>query len=262
LLEKIPIALIALAFSFPLAAQTLDAHGPGISDRPAPRALTLEDLYAEATVVDSALSPSGRYLAIIVRSPADDQLVVVDIKTSERTLAQRAAVDEAGGRSEMRMSAVYWKTDERLLFRLQIAAKSEDYAIVGKKGVKLGQRLFSVKRDGTGVVQLLGRVRDTALEGAFDLGRMVAELPQDPKHVMMTVSGFSGTSLYQADVETGQGDQVELPSESVVAGPEPGVRSSSKSSSSSAAGSSTPRSARSVFRAVTASSSRSCSSTS
>ena len=57
--RKISIALIALAVSFPLAAQTLDAHGPGISDKPAPRALTLEDLYAEATVVDSAISPSA-----------------------------------------------------------------------------------------------------------------------------------------------------------------------------------------------------------
>lgn len=214
MLRSTSIALLALAVPVLAPAQAPDTQGPGITQPR--RALSLEDLYAEYTVVDSALSPSGRYLAIIVRSAADDQLFVLDIETSERTLAQRAAIDEAGARSEMRMSAVYWKTDERLLFRLQISAKSEDYAVVGKKGAKLGQRLFSVKRDGTGVVQLLGRVRDTALEGAFDLGHIVAELPHDPKHVMMTVSGFNGTSLYRADVETGQGDQVEVPSESVV----------------------------------------------
>jgi pimeloyl-ACP methyl ester carboxylesterase len=208
-------ALVALALSNPAWPQALDTQGPGITTQPR-LAPTLETLYAEYTVVDSALSPSGRYLALIVRSPADDQLMVVDLETSERTLAQRVAIDEAGSRSEMRMSAALWKSDERLLFRLQIAPKGEDYAVVGTKGVKLGQRLFSVKRDGSGVVQLLGRVRDTALEGAFDLGRLVALLPQDPHHVMMAVTGFSGTSLYRADVETGQGQQIEMPSESVV----------------------------------------------
>jgi hypothetical protein len=146
LLRSTSIALLALAVPVLAPAQALDTQGPGVTQPR--RALSLEDLYAEYTVVDSALSPSGRYLAIIVRSAADDQLFVLDIETSERTLAQRAAIDEAGARSEMRMSAVYWKTDERLLFRLQVSAKSEDYAVVGKKGAKLGQRWS--RSNGTG----------------------------------------------------------------------------------------------------------------
>ena len=39
---------------------------------------SLDDLYSELNIVDTAISPSGRYLAIIVRRPTDDTLAVLD----------------------------------------------------------------------------------------------------------------------------------------------------------------------------------------
>ena len=63
---------------------------------------------------------------------------------------------------------------------------------------------------------MLGDNRNAALEGAFDLGAIRSFLPKDPNHILMELDGFNGRSLFKVDLETGRGEQMERPSESVV----------------------------------------------
>jgi dipeptidyl aminopeptidase/acylaminoacyl peptidase len=201
-------AALLLCMAAPCLAQ--DAARPL---RPA----TLDDLYSEVEVVDAAVSTSGRYLAVILRRDNFDNLLVVDIDTGEQTLVQRVGVDEIGEGLVIHMITVYWKSDDRMLLRTRVRPEDPLRFRFGQSGKtwKLGDRLFAVDRTGQ-TVALLGENRNAALRGAFDLSDIVSFLPNDPKHVLMLVDGFEGRSLFKVDIETGLGEQVERPSESVV----------------------------------------------
>jgi dipeptidyl aminopeptidase/acylaminoacyl peptidase len=184
----------------------------------APKLPSLDDLYSELNIVDTAISPSGRYLAIIVRRPTDDTLAVMDLQTNEKKALQRVKPGDLGAKLVMHMATVYWKSDDRLMFRVSV--RPEDDAILSpaatSKIAKLGDRLYAINRDATKVVALLGDNRNAALEGAFDLGAIRSFLPKDPTHVLMELDGFNGRSLFKVDLETGRGEQMERPSEQVV----------------------------------------------
>jgi acetyl esterase/lipase len=178
-----------------------------------PRLATLEDLYSEATVVDAAISPSGRYLAVIARDGVFDNLLAVDLNTNERMLVKRVGLDDVGDDLEMRMAAVYWKSNDRMLLRTRVLPANPARFNRGQIG-KLGDRLFSLDRAGKAVA-LLAENRNNALNGSFDLSAIVSVLPNDPQHILLVVDGFEGRSLFKVNVETGGGEQVERPSESV-----------------------------------------------
>ena len=123
-----------------------------------------------------------------------------------------------GKKLVMHISTVYWKSDERLLFRVSVRPE-EDVVLspaASSKIAKLGDRLFAINRDGTKLVAMLGDNRNSALEGAFNLGAIRSFLPKDPTHILMELDGFNGRSLFKVDLDTGRGEQMERPSESVV----------------------------------------------
>lgn len=192
-----------------------------LAQTPAPPAkshpVSIDDLYSELNVVDAALSPSGRYLAVIVRRPGDDILAVLDVRTAEKKPIQHALSGQAGKKLVMHMSTVYWKSDERLVFRVTVRPE-EDATLtpISSKLDMLGDRLFAVNRDGTKLVALLADNHNAALEGAYDLGAIMSFLPRDPNHILMVLDGYSGRSLFKVDLESGRGEQIEPPSESVV----------------------------------------------
>jgi dipeptidyl aminopeptidase/acylaminoacyl peptidase len=200
-----------------LFSQTLLAQSPAPASAPAPRPASLDDLFSGLNVVDAAISPSGRYLAIVLRRPEDDLLLVMDLQTSEKKVIQRSTPGQAGKRLEMHISTVYWKSDERLLFRVTVYPQEDTFLSAASSQVsKLGDRLFAVNRDGSKLVAMLGDNRNAALEGAFDLGAIMSFLPKDPNHILMVLDGFNGRSLFKVDLETGRGEQMERPSELVV----------------------------------------------
>jgi dipeptidyl aminopeptidase/acylaminoacyl peptidase len=178
---------------------------------------TLHDLYSELNIVDTAISTSGRYVAAIARLEKHDVLVTFDLTNGERKVVQRVGFEEAGKGLLLRMMSVDWKTDERMLLRLRV--RPEDplnfYTVSGAKIAKMGDRLFSIDRTGK-AVPLLGDNRNAALEGAFDLGDIRSILPTDPQHILMELDGFNGRSLFKVNIETGRGEQLERPSESVM----------------------------------------------
>lgn len=182
------------------------------------RAPTLDELYAELNLVDTAISPSGRYVAAIVRREKDDILLCIDLNTGERKALQRVAFTDAGKGLIFYMTTVQWKTDDKLLLRSRIRPEDSNtfFTVSESKISKLGARLFSVDRTTAKTLQLLGDNRNAALEGAFNLGEIKSLLPGDPQHILMELDGFNGRSLFKVDVETGRGEQMERPSESVV----------------------------------------------
>ncbi|HEX6636615.1 MAG TPA: hypothetical protein VF033_03065, partial [Steroidobacteraceae bacterium] len=179
---------------------------------------TLEELYSEFDLVDTAISPSGRYVAAIVRRQKDDMLLTLDLTTGERKPLQRVAFTDAGKDLLFYMATVQWKTDDKLLLRSRVRPEDSNkfFTVSSSKIAKLGDRLFSIDRATSKVVALLGDNRNAALEGVFDLGAIKSLLPKDPQHILMQLDGFNGRSLFKVDIETGRGEQVERPSESVV----------------------------------------------
>ena len=202
-----------------LLAQPLMAQS-GTSPPVAPaatRPVTLDDLYSDVSLADAALSPSGRYLAYIVRRPTEDLLVVMDLQTRERKAIQRSVPDQANRRMEVHIAAVYWKSDERLLFRTTTRPKAGATFTAGWSGLDyLGDRLFAANRDGSKVVAMFAPNRETALFGAFDLGDIKSFLPKDPVNILMVVDGQDGRSLFKVNTETGMGVLIEPPGENVV----------------------------------------------
>ena len=182
-----------------------------------PRPVTLDDLYSEVDIVDTAISTSGRYLAVILRRDGYDNLMLVDFDTDERKFIQRVGAGDAGESLTVHMESVYWKSDDRMLLRTRVLPANPASFRYGSssKTAKLGDRLFALDRAGQAVA-LLGENRNEALAGAFDLSEILSFLPKDPKHVLLVINGFQGRSIFKVDLETGRGVQVERPSESVV----------------------------------------------
>ncbi len=182
------------------------------------KAISLDALYSERNIVDTAISPSGQYLSAIIRREKDDVLAVVDLGTGVRKIVQRVGFEESGKGLVLQMTTVYWKSDDRMLLRLRV--RPEDplhfFTASDSKISKLGDRLVAISRDGKKIVPLLADNRNAALEGAFDLGDIMSFLPGDPDNVLMVIDGFSGRSLFKVNLETGRGEQMERPQESVM----------------------------------------------
>ncbi len=153
-----------------------------------------------------------------MRRATDDILAVMDLQTNEKKIIQRTrSQSRLGKKLFLHMSTVYWKSDERLLFRVTIRPdESLVLTLMSSKIYKLGDRLFAINRDGSKLTPLLADNRNSALEGAFDLGAIMSFLPKDPQHILMVLDGFNGRSLFKVDLETGLGEQMERPNENVV----------------------------------------------
>jgi dipeptidyl aminopeptidase/acylaminoacyl peptidase len=202
--------VVCLLLAVATTASATESHAPGLP------AATLDDLLAEDGVADVAVSPSGRYLAIVVRKGITDRLAVMDLQTGEHQVITTVGRKDVGQRFDARMSTAYWKTDERLLFRLEILpAEGVEWKDLRFGGFRrLGTRLFAIDRNGKNRIRMLGENNNFALDLAFDLGTIRSMLPRDPEHILMVTDGEIGRSLFKVNVITGQGEVVERPNKS------------------------------------------------
>jgi dipeptidyl aminopeptidase/acylaminoacyl peptidase len=206
--------LLGLLLALPAGAQS---PAPAAPTAPVQR-VSLDDLYAPVKLPDMAISPSGRYLATIVQVDAVAAVIVWDLETGKYQNIASVPKDAVAKNTEARPIAVYWKSEDRILFRLSVRPRDgvSIGAFGGSRIAMLGDRIFAVNRDGSDVVRLLGDNRNAALAGALNLGSIASFLPRDPDHIMMTVDGFDGRSLFRANVRTGLGEIVEPPVASVI----------------------------------------------
>lgn len=141
--------VVVLAAACPLAwAQATAAAAPPISPMPttAPTGPTgpiaPQAFFSPEQLGDVALSPSGRWLAVAVQ-PAGLRrgIAVYDLHGQEppRDIARFSDID---------IASMYWVGEERLVFELLDAQR-------GSGDQRYGQGLFSVKRDGSELNQLV-----------------------------------------------------------------------------------------------------------
>ncbi|HEU4589802.1 MAG TPA: S9 family peptidase [Steroidobacteraceae bacterium] len=184
---------------------------------PASAPVSLDDLFSGSGARDVAVSPNGHYLAAIVSRPDDDVLVVQDLTSGARINNTRIGHGDVGSQYDARMITVYWKTDDRVLFRVSISpAKGASWSRLANGGFRrLGNRLFAVDRDGGNLVRLLADNRNRELNFAFDLGDIRSMLPRDPDNILMTIDGMEGRSLFKVNVRTGAGEVMERASAAV-----------------------------------------------
>jgi dienelactone hydrolase len=180
--------------------------------------LTLDDLFATEGAADVSVSPSGRYLAAVVRRKDDDLLVVQDLDTGESKGLTRVGRRDVGKLFDSRIASVMWKTDDRLLFPVHIfPAKGVKWSQFLRSDFrKLGARLFSIDREGKGLVRMLAQNRNSELDFAYNLGAIRSLLPRDPVSILMTVDGIDGRSLFKVNVLNGEGQVMERARDAVI----------------------------------------------
>jgi dipeptidyl aminopeptidase/acylaminoacyl peptidase len=205
------LLLAACLASWPFAASAQAPATPAVP-------LTLEDLFAEDTVIDASISPSGKSLAATVRRQNEDAIILVDLVTGEKKLVTRINKDAYGDQLDVRMGYVFWKTDERLLFQLRSDTNEgvEINRLSRANIFKLGKRLYAVDRDGKNLTALLISQPNEELTGAFDTSNIASLLRKDPSHILLRVGGWEGRTLFKVNVTTGAGKIVEHQSEKIV----------------------------------------------
>lgn len=211
MIAALTVAARRAALAATLAMATIQAAAaPGT--QPVSRAsLTLDDLFSAEGVADVALSPSGQFVAAVIRGKDDDVLLLQDLLTGASQPLTRVDHKEVGKIFVSHITSVTWKSEDRVLFRVSISPAEGVSArrFKGGDNLRLGQRLFSIDRSGKGLVRLLARNRDAELDFAHNLGEIRSLLPKDPTHILMLVDGEDGRSLFKVDVISGQGEVVE-----------------------------------------------------
>ena len=177
--------------------------------------LSLDDLFGDQGAADVAVSPSGRYLAAVVRGKGADLVAVHDLTTGDTRALTKVGLHDVGELIDSTISSVIWKGDDRLLFRVSIYPAQGVSLSRFMSLNKMGERLFSIERTGKNAVRLLAQNRNSELDMAFDLGDIRSLLPHDPNNILMVVDGLDGRSLFKVNVITGKGEVVQRAKESV-----------------------------------------------
>lgn len=192
---------------------------PAFSADPLPPAdarITLDDLLATEGAADAAVSPSGKYIAAVLRRPDSDLLVLIDAATGESKGLTRVGRHNVSPRHDSHITSVYWKTESRLLIGVVITLTPGAGAARDSDLRHLGFRLFGVDRDGGNFVRMLQGNDESELDWAFDLGSIRSFLPRDPDNILMLIDGMNGRSLFKVNVHTGAGAVVEPAGQNII----------------------------------------------
>lgn len=165
------------------------------------QAIDAELFARNAAIKDVALSPDGRYVAMIQRVEGGEALVVVDWRARESHVIQYARADRF-----LVLEWVAWKTGNRLLFALRQRAFWNGTAT--DDSWQDIRRVFAVDRDGQNLTQMFeGQMRRLATESApIDL---IDIQNRDPENVLIGTYGQSGYTVYRANVTTGRVTQID-----------------------------------------------------
>lgn len=213
-MTRTALFVLAVLFAANSGAQTPQATQVA---HPPPLRITLEDLFADPTLAAAALSPSGRFVALVLRRKASDMIAILDLQDPKPRVISNIPHDVAGKQLEAKINSIEWKSEDRLLFRARIRPV-DDARFTRQNGVsfqKMGTRLFAVNRDGTHLVRLLAENAGAAMVGASNLGRVASMLQREPDHILMVVDGDLGPSLLLTDINSGVGTVIEKPDRTV-----------------------------------------------
>jgi acetyl esterase/lipase len=141
----------------------------------------------------ASLSPSGRYVAGIVRSEAGDRLVIIDWTTNTVTPIAQAAQDLHSW--DVSINWVFWKTDDRLVYSITALDGRENLPGTRRRAFS---RVQSLNRSGGDIQEMLNR--DYSMSSIV----LADRLPSDPDHVLIQAADNSGVGLFRANVNDGE----------------------------------------------------------
>lgn len=159
--------------------------------------------FAEGSLVGQArLSPTGRYMAFVVRRGDTSGLQVRDLETGEtKALVASTAGEEFGGTY---IDWVVWKTEDRLI----VGLSNLEVGRTGGRGtgdihtVRYGRTIHSLARDGESQINL-----EAPRARRGDPGEFLALLPADPENILMTFQDSNGgLDVARVNVLTGDSE--------------------------------------------------------
>ncbi|MFA7264343.1 MAG: prolyl oligopeptidase family serine peptidase [Caulobacter sp.] len=177
----------------------------------APVPPTLDELLRPAAVRDTALSPDGTQIAVLLERREGGKRIAYII------LTQVDAIDQESRRvvlGDYDVDQVEWANDERLLIWLSFSKDADGkpagiwyYDEFLKIPVK---RVIAISLDGRNEVVLFNN-QPKALKRDFNLARVVDMLPNDPRAVLMQMWAYGPERwmLHRVDVYTGAATIVE-----------------------------------------------------
>lgn len=172
---------------------------------------TLYEILKEPGLLDAAISPSGKGIAILGQTPTDGGWFKTSI-----LLLDGDRLSEPGRRLDlgdsMDVERVAWASDQRLLVWLKREYKvtvSGPYSAATNSDMTV-RRILSIGADGSKPVMLFENKKKD-FKGNQDLGAVVDFMPGDPEHILMQAADYDRYvwALYRVNVVTGAAEMIE-----------------------------------------------------
>src|SRR5262245_34442291 len=184
-----------------LAAATF-AAGFQFAAGAAAQTLTAEMFARDPAITSAALSPDGRYVAMIQTVEGGEALVIVDWRERRAQAIQTARRDRG-----LFLDWVAWKNDNRLLFAVHQRANWD--GTLEDTSWEMLRRVFAVNRDGTGMTTMFeGQMRRLASADYAPM-QVIDILRSDPENVLIGTWGQNGYTVYRTSVNTGRASVVD-----------------------------------------------------
>lgn len=151
----------------------------------------------------ASLSPSGRYLAALVRNGDEKDVVVKDLQTGETKSVLGGAADERFG--GVYFDWIEWKTDARLIIGATLldVRRNGGRANGSVSALRHGRAVISMARDGSSHLLL-----KAPLVAPGEPGELLDILPGDSDHLLLTFRDGLGLDVAKVNVLTGESQRI------------------------------------------------------
>lgn len=170
---------------------------------------SLYELLREPAILDAALSPSGKDIAILGQrvDPGDRWVTYIALINGDDPSGPSRRIDLG----DVYIEAVDWANDERLLVWVRKDLKITTSGPRGSGEANLtARRIVGINKDGTQAAPLFASDKRD-FRGNLNLGMVVDPLPDDPRHVIMQAADYDHGvwALWKVDVYDGKAELVE-----------------------------------------------------
>lgn len=197
---RLRVLFFALAAMHGLLAGAVVAQEPNAAAATRPQ---VDSFLQPDAIAAASLSPSGRYLAALLRRGEERDVIVKDLETGQSRSVMGGAADERFG--GVYFNWIRWKSDDRLI----IGAALVDVRRNGGRSngaindVRHGSVVISMPRDGSTFLQL-----KAPLTSPGEPGDVLDILPDDADHLLMTFRDGAGLDVARVNVLTGESERV------------------------------------------------------
>ena len=150
--------------------------------------VSFADLAKHAQYKDVKISPDGKYLAATAVVKGQTVLALIRLADTKGNLVRPLAQDD--------VTKFWWASPTRVLY--QVGERVGGYDVPFATG-----ELFAVNADGSGATTLFGYRRNGMSTGShiqhataeYGSAALIATIPDDPNHVLVSITPWSGTNL-------------------------------------------------------------------